>query len=197
MIFTASFGLGNRENRVMNRILWAFFQIMVLACAGLTPPAWAQIATTLPCNTMNAQSARIGTKCETSTGSEFRRYVDASSGALGWLELGKGGKVWYDAMKVNTAQPEAAKFCAEHPGQSAPTLEDFDRAAARGFRDVVRNNLAGIKNPLLWSAAMDETSHGQRAVGYALDKGDFHSALIDQPFDNAVIICVGPAPLLQ
>ncbi len=38
------------------------------------------------------------------------------SGALGWLDLGDGGKVWYDGLKINTAQPEAAVYCAAKPG---------------------------------------------------------------------------------
>ncbi len=36
------------------------------------------------------------------------------------------------------------------------------------------------KIALLWSSQIDPASHGQRAVGYALENGDFHSALINQ-----------------
>lgn len=175
----------------------AVLQAMLLACAAWPLPAPAQFLTTAPCSSMNTQKAIVGARCATSSGNEFRRYLNPASGAMGWLDLGEGGKVWYDEVKVNSAQPEAARFCAAHPGQNAPSLEDFARAGARGLKDVLRVTIGTVHNPLVWSAQMDETSHGERAVGYALDTDDFHAAKISEPFDNAVIICVGSVAALR
>jgi hypothetical protein len=184
-------GLG--EYRIMGQKFGVFFQVMVLAVACLAQPAWAQFLTNQPCSSVSMQNARPGLRCTTSTGAEFRRYVSPLSGAMGWEEMGPGGRVWYDEVKINSSQPGAAAFCAAHPGQRVPGLDDFDRAGVRGLKEVIKDSVRDVHNPLLWSSQMDQASHGERAVGFALDAGDFHSALIAEPFDNAVIICVSAA----
>jgi hypothetical protein len=174
-----------------------FLQVLALAVGAIAPPAFAQYLGTSPCASIDLEKAGVGVRCRTSVGGEFRRYIDPASGALGWEDLGASGRVWYDEVKINSAQSEAAGYCAAKPGQGVPTLDDLGRASARGLKEVIKDSFKNVRKVLLWSSQIDADSGGQRAVGLAVDAGDFQSVPKSESFDNALVICVGPPATLR
>jgi len=177
----------------MNGKITGLLFVLALMTIGLARPAAAQFLTPAPCSSMDLQKATAGVRCTTSARAEFRRYISPASGESGWQDLGEKGLVWYDEVKINSSQSEAATYCAAKPGESVPDLDDFARAGDRGLRELIRGKLGNLRNALLWSSMIDPASHGERAVGFALEAADLHALPVAKRYDNAVVICVGQA----
>lgn len=173
----------------MTRFSFRLLQLAVLLLAlAWLAPAQAQMRLK-SCDTLDLKKLEVGRGCVTRSGAEFQRFRNAA-GALGWRDMGPGGRVWYDEVKVNAAQVEADLWCGKKAGQSVPSVDDYEMADQRGFAEVIGDSFREIKNPLLYSSKVAQLAVGDRAIGYSVERHDLNGVRAEEKFDNALIICV-------
>lgn len=76
-----------------------------------------------------------GLLCITSAGGIFKRHQN-KQGELGWQDLGKDGKIWYDRTEKGATPTRARLFCREKTNQLPPSITDFEVAEEHGFREI-------------------------------------------------------------
>jgi hypothetical protein len=95
--------------------------------------------------TVDLRSAPVGFKCRTSNYAIFEKVNDKKFGEA-WI--GPDALIWGQSLPGNVSQYRASDICASKGG-ALPTIEDFKRGEANGFREVFPN-MPGHK---FWSSS--------------------------------------------
>jgi len=110
------------------------------------------------CSEINLKEKAVGTICKTAMG-QFKRVE--INGEFGIQDLGKNGKVWFDAITLKVNQDEATTVCSAKTRQSLPTTENFELAESRGFREAFSGD---VGSKFFWSSSVhpdyDDSAYG-------------------------------------
>lgn len=129
------------------------------------------------CTSIDHKNTQIGTRCITTKGVSFERVEHAN---LGEAWMGPDGLIWGQTLKRRYIQSEAVALCNQL-GVSLPTREDFERADAYGFREV----LPGMQNWFWTSSTSNSPNYGFQYSGFF---GYIQAGDIEQP---GPVRCVG------
>lgn len=88
----------------------------------------------IACKALDTRNAAIGTKCYTTRGALYERVEQTTFNAA-WK--GPDGLLWGDHLG-KASQKAAASLCINN-FKSLPTIADFERGEAYGFREVLRD----------------------------------------------------------
>lgn len=134
----------------------------------------------LACGVLDRNSPiPIGTRCTTSKGSVYERVLRANFGET-WK--GPDGLIWSDRVGSITDEYNAEVIC-KNLGGELPSMDEFKRNEAYGFREVLPN----MKNRIFWSSSVD----GDPEIAYAFNGSNGDGVFDDRDYILDSVRCVG------
>jgi len=145
-------------------MIQVFLAILMLQNAAAKPTAES-------CSRVDPRKVPLGQSCLTSKGHEFILMHRSESGNEAWLDKASS-ILWGDKLTERIRRRAAKDLCkkeisgenrfGEHHLATLPTLEEFNAAETRGFREVLPN----MKDHFYW---IDSSVPGAKNIGHVFN----------------------------
>lgn len=117
-----------------------------------------------PCKEMPSAPEDTQLSCVTSTGGEFERVKDSTTGEYGWRDR-ETQLIWWKPLQTRMTQYEAELLCPSTPSRRLPTKRDFELAQQHGILEP----LPDLETRSYWSSSADSWL-ANTVEGFAIDK---------------------------